>query len=124
MHNNVDSFIVAAENGDFQSVAMYLIWEMPSGVQDAQGRTALHEAVVGCHTEIVAMLLEHGANVDAQDLNGITPLMEAASVGEMALIEKLITAGADLIRFEAHGDRAADYASAQGFDIAARRLTP
>jgi uncharacterized protein len=122
MHGDIDLFIAAAEEGDLQGVAMYLTQEIPSGVQDTQGRTALHEAVVGSHIAVVSMLLDHGANVDVQDSNGITPLMEAAASGDMALIEKLIAAGADPMQIDAHGDRAADYATAQGFDIAAKRL--
>jgi len=45
------------------------------------GATALHVAAKASDDEAVTLLLEHGANVDAANVFGITPVMAAAGVG-------------------------------------------
>jgi ankyrin repeat protein len=45
------------------------------------GATALHPAAKGSDDEAVKLLLEHGANVNARNVFGITPFMAAAGVG-------------------------------------------
>ena len=45
------------------------------------GATALHVAAKASDDEAVRLLLEHGANVDAANVFGITPFMAAAGVG-------------------------------------------
>ena len=45
------------------------------------GATALHVAAKASDDEAVALLLEHGANVHAANVFGITPVMAAAGVG-------------------------------------------
>ncbi len=45
------------------------------------GATALHVAAKASDDEAVALLLEHGANVKAANVFGITPFMAAAGVG-------------------------------------------
>jgi ankyrin repeat protein len=45
------------------------------------GATALHVAAKASDDEAVKLLLEHGANVDAANVFGITPFMAAAGVG-------------------------------------------
>lgn len=42
--------------------------------------TPLHAASEGGHAELVALLLEYGASVDAKDITSATPLHLAASV--------------------------------------------
>lgn len=42
--------------------------------ENAYGRTALHQAVKCSSEEVIAMLLLHGANMDARDVDGKTPL--------------------------------------------------
>jgi hypothetical protein len=45
------------------------------------GATALHVAAKASDDEAVKLLLEHGANVQAANVFGITPVMAAAGVG-------------------------------------------
>ncbi len=47
------------------------------------GATALHAAAKASDDEAVTLLLEHGANVDAANVFGITPFMAAAGVGRV-----------------------------------------
>lgn len=52
------------------------------------------EAPDGC--EMVKLLIEHGANVNAADEEGNTPLMEAAKNGNKEMVALLIDKGADI----------------------------
>ena len=47
------------------------------------------------HTEIITLLLAAKATVDAQNKQGITPLMMAAANGKVEAIRALLAAGAD-----------------------------
>ena len=47
------------------------------------GNTALTYACCGGYEEVVRLLLEAGAEVEHQNENGHTPLMEAASCGHV-----------------------------------------
>jgi ankyrin repeat protein len=53
-------------------------------------------AVVGDQATVVDLLLDHGADIDAPDLLGQTPLLYAALMGHDALVELLLSRGADI----------------------------
>ena len=59
------------------------------------GRTPLVLATVKQNTELVHMLLDAGANVDARDIYKFTALMEAAIRPNKQIISTLLTAGAN-----------------------------
>jgi hypothetical protein len=59
------------------------------------GWTALHYAASGEQTEIVRMLLDQYAYIDAEAPSGNTPLMMAVMYGPEANINVLLSAGAD-----------------------------
>ncbi|KAI5247576.1 Pfs, NACHT and ankyrin domain protein [Aureobasidium subglaciale] len=63
----------------------------PSTVCYGYGETALYGASVHGHVETVRALLDHGANVDAQNLMGKTALDAAASKGHLQVVELLVT---------------------------------
>jgi hypothetical protein len=50
--------------------------------------------------EVVKLLVQLGEDVNAADNYGITPLMVAANMGEMPIIEFLIDKGADLAAYD------------------------
>ncbi len=62
------------------------------------GETALNLAVNGHHVELVGPLLKAGANINQQSNVGNVPLFIAAIHGDeaLALVEKLLAAGADV----------------------------
>lgn len=62
------------------------------------GWTPLHYACASpqpASADIVRLLLEHHAYVDAESPNGTTPLMMAAHYGSLAAVNLLLQAGAD-----------------------------
>ncbi|KAE8220843.1 hypothetical protein CF319_g5690 [Tilletia indica] len=61
---------------------------------DKEGRTALHLAAVSGHRNVIAILLQHGANPDAKDDRGLTPEMLALATGHDLCAEILRKAAA------------------------------
>ena len=59
------------------------------------GWTPLHYAASGAKPQIIRILLEHSAYIDAESPNGSTPLMMAAMYGNAECVKILLDAGAD-----------------------------
>ncbi len=55
----------------------------------------LHSAVAGGSVEIIKLLLQRGANVDARQKGGWTALQAAAKVGETCMLDILLDFGAN-----------------------------
>ena len=80
----------------------------------AGGRTPLHRAAGTSRVTNVALLIELGADIDAADEQGLTPLMLASSIyGNM---EILINAGADVNIQSNEGKTALMFSARFGFD--------
>ncbi len=67
----------------------------PTAPQDDELAPRLHSAVAGGHDEVVAVLVDSGADVHARQRHGWTPLHGAAQNGSLASVERLLAAGAD-----------------------------
>lgn len=74
------------------------------------GWTALHYASTGGHTEIIQLLLDKSAYIDAESPNGTTPLMMAARYGNSKAVQLLIDEGADVQHKNQLGFSAMDFA--------------
>lgn len=77
------------------------------------GWTPLHYAASGTlaqQTDVVALLLEHHAYIDAGSPNGTTPLMMAAQYGTDACAQLLLSEGADPTLKNQQGLTAVDFA--------------
>ncbi|WP_282796486.1 ankyrin repeat domain-containing protein [Streptomyces sp. CC224B] len=64
--------------------------------REGDEETPLHAAADRGTAEVVALLLAHGADVDAQDEEGHTPLWYAVCNGDEDSVRALIAAGADV----------------------------
>jgi ankyrin repeat protein len=63
--------------------------------------TPLHQAAAFGHSGVVAVLLKHGADVNARDaLSGYTPLMRAVIEQRAGVARQLIAAGAKVNLFD------------------------
>ena len=74
------------------------------------GWTALHYAATSGHLDIMRMLLEKYAYIDASSPNGSTPLMMASMYGTSAAVKLLLESGADPTIKNGQGLTAIDFA--------------
>ena len=91
-----------AANLGFPSIAkMFLALGANANVREkASGNTPLHHVASGGrsrlqHTVMMGDLLDHGADIDAKNKVGMTPLMLASEKGYRDLINMLLQRGAD-----------------------------
>ncbi len=74
------------------------------------GWTPLHYAATHGHVEVINLLLNHYAYIDAASPNGTTPVMMAAEYGTTAAVKLLLESGADVQLKNALGLSALDFA--------------
>jgi ankyrin repeat protein len=101
-----------------------LAYDGVSTARDNAGRTALHFAVRHVHPgdHIAGVLLSRGADMDAQDIFGRTPLMvSVAKCGDH--IERFVERGANLGLKDLLGLTAMDIAKIRKSDYAVEKLT-
>lgn len=72
--------------------------------------STVHHAVFVNSVEIVSLLLDHGAEVNARNVAGYTPLHWAARAGKMACARLLLERGADLDAVSNKGETVVDMA--------------
>jgi ankyrin repeat protein len=82
----------------------------------------LNSAAAGRHHEIAVALIAAGADIDARQEGGHTPLLAAAGNGDADLARTLLAAGADPTLARDDGVGPADLARAQGHDALADEL--
>ncbi|KFM57169.1 Protein phosphatase 1 regulatory inhibitor subunit 16B, partial [Stegodyphus mimosarum] len=68
------------------------------------GLTALHQCCIDDSEEMMKLLIEFGANVNAKDSEQWTPLHAAATCGHIHIVKYLIAKGADLLAVNADGN--------------------
>jgi len=105
----------AARNGDKAAVRDLLRHGANVNTRSGDGMTALHWAAERGDADIVAMLVDAGANVDATTrLGDYTPLLLAAKDGHAPVVELLLEAGADANRPTTTGTTPLMFAAASG----------
>ena len=70
----------------------------PLHLRDHVGWLPFHEACNHGHSDVVDYLLNHGAmrHIDATGDQGVTPLIDAASAGNLQIIKLLLRRGANV----------------------------
>ena len=95
--------------------------EVNSASRNSQRVMPLHSSVASHSLDITRVLLEHGADVNAVQQAGYTPLLEAAQAGELEILDLLLQYGADPLARREDGQTALDLARQEGrSDIVAR----
>jgi uncharacterized protein len=87
------------------------------------GWAPLHYAATGGHLDMMELLLEHYAFIDAESPNGTTPLMMAAMYGSTEAVKLLLDAGADTAMKNKLGMTAVDFATRGNRPDAAELIT-
>jgi hypothetical protein len=99
---------IAASDGDLAGVQSYLQRGISIDAQDENGYSALHAATSYSHAELVAFLLNQGAQPNIRDADGDTPLFTCE---EPHVAQLLIQAGADPTVRNTEGKSAAEVAA-------------
>jgi ankyrin repeat protein len=81
---------------DKKLLAVRLLIELGSDVNDMGTKTPLHTAVYRKDPSFAEILLEHGANIEALDYQGLTPLQQAVLNGFEETVRCLISKGANV----------------------------
>jgi ankyrin repeat protein len=76
--------------------------------------TLLHKAAKNGHTEVVTLLLDRGADINAINCDGSTPLHKAASNGHTEVVRLLLDKGADINAPSRDGSTPLHYAASDG----------
>lgn len=92
--------VEAVRDGDAARVELFLDHGGDINVR-SHGRTALHAAVSTIYSApdglaMIELLLDRGADIDALDRDGVTPLLFAVFTGHAGSVELLLDRGADL----------------------------
>lgn len=106
----------ASMNGDVSFVKDMIARGGNVNTFDKNLETPLHFAVRGHQIEIAKLLRDAGANLEAQDLDGNTPLWRAVfeSRGRPEMIKLLISLGSDINKKNKHDVSPKDLASTIG----------
>jgi ankyrin repeat protein len=102
-----NAMMLAALNGDIEMVQLLI---SKDAEVNKKGWAPLHYAAANGHDDIVKLLLDHSAYVDAGSPNGTTPLMMAARGGHVSTVKLLLDNGADLNVKNQIGMNALDFA--------------
>jgi hypothetical protein len=105
--NGDTALMIAAWRGKLDAVRALI----DKGAEVNQtGWTALHYAASNGHDDVVSLLLEHYAYIDAESPNGTTPIMMAARGGHIMTVKLLLDEGADATLKNGAGLTAIDFA--------------
>jgi hypothetical protein len=88
------ALLAAVSSGDPTKAAQLLDQATFVDERDEAGRTPLMLAVAGEQLDMVRLLLAHGADPNAADLSGLTPLKQAQQKGYAEIAAELTQAGA------------------------------
>lgn len=94
----------AAARNDVKEVHRLLLLNVNPDSTNEDGLTALHQCCIDDNEELMKLLLEFGADINAEDSEKWTPLHAAATCGHLNLARYLINKGANLLAVNGDGN--------------------
>ncbi|BFZ04847.1 hypothetical protein BsWGS_07886 [Bradybaena similaris] len=95
-HDSKDqAFVWKVKNGELTDIKKFVEEEGVDVNKEVQGRLPLHYAADYGQAEVLLYLLSKGANINAPDKYGITPLLSAIFEGHTAIVKLLLAWGAN-----------------------------
>ncbi|KAL0626525.1 Serine/threonine-protein phosphatase 6 regulatory ankyrin repeat subunit B [Plecturocebus cupreus] len=85
-------------------------------------RSVAQAGVQWCHLDVVALLINHGAEVTCKDKKGYTPLHAAASNGQINVVKHLLNLGVEIDEINVYGNTALHIACYNGQDAVVNEL--
>lgn len=112
----VEKFLRAARSRDVADCSR-MLKDKPELVNsvEAGGYSALHFAAFNGDVEMLQLLLEHKADLNAENFDGNTPLVMAVKGNQRESIRMLVNAGADVNHESDSGSTAAHYAASMAY---------
>ena len=117
-YQDVNALHIAVLSGNDSEIINILLEKGKVDVneKDSWGYTALHFAVFGeCSTKTIDVLLSNGANIEARNSLGLTPLFEAVKHNDLIGVKTLIAHGADVTAKDKHGRTVLHYIARRGY---------
>jgi len=109
----VDSIWSAVKTGDVEAINQHLADGADINARDSElGITLLSWAALFDQTEVIELLIKKGADVNAKNRDGATPLHAAAFLGRTEAAELLIQKGADVNAKNNNGETPLDATTA------------
>ena len=112
-HSGFSALFAACSSGNM-SVVQYLFEVAGADIElkSIKGSTPLYIATVNGHMEVVQYLHSVGADVEAVDYKGLSPLHAAVGAGRSSLkvVAYLVFCGCDIMRQDSYGRTPLDYA--------------
>lgn len=93
-----------------QALIDAVLTRAPVAALDQQGRSALHRCAKEDAAEVCEALLDAGVDVNARDPKAQTPLMLAANLGSMRVLQRLSLAKVQASAVDQHGNSALHHA--------------
>lgn len=94
----------AAARNDIEEVKKLLNNGVSPDACNEDGLTALHQCCIDNNEEMLLLLLNYNADVNAEDSEKWTPLHAAATCGHLNLVKLLVKHGANLLAVNADGN--------------------
>ncbi|XP_036070360.1 ankycorbin [Oryzias melastigma] len=114
-NKNDERLLAAVEHGEVEKVASLLAKKGSNAVKlDNEGKSALHVAAAGGHTDCLAAILAHGADLSVSDASGFTALHLAAKNNHVECCKKLVQNKCAVDATDGSGRTALHYAAASG----------
>ncbi|XP_007244232.2 protein phosphatase 1 regulatory inhibitor subunit 16B [Astyanax mexicanus] len=98
------ALLEASARNDLDEVKYLLKNSVNPDLCNEDGLTAMHQCCIDNYEDMVQLLLNRGASVNAQDNELWTPLHAAATCGHTGLVKILIQHGADLLAVNSDGN--------------------